>query len=221
MKDVYAVESLVDRLGIKDWDEQRWIVRTLGKTGEQRAVPSLLEFLKDEFLSRKAQSAVNAIWRKVSSGRIRLFLCPLHLSRFEKRTINPKMESWPVGSKVCYAACRVCGKPWPLKEIREVVVVLDGKAEEEQVEAGEVLKVNWLVHNKRENHREDSLFDFDRVEIGAVRDMEVEQFVIRVQNDMDEFRRKRYKNISCTMDSNSNLSEHTLLMLRSVFGSAE
>jgi hypothetical protein len=100
-----------------------------------------------------------------------------------------------------------------MKEVREVVVVLDRETEEEQVEAGEALRVNWLLRK--------DLFNFDRVEIGIVKDVEVEQFVIRVQNDMDEFRRKRYKSISCTVDSNSNLSEHTLRMLHSVFGSVE
>jgi hypothetical protein len=73
-----------------------------------------------------------------------------------------------------------------------------------------VARVNWLKRR--------ALFDFDRVEIVAASDYEVERFTIAVGNDVDEYRRPRYKKMPCRVALECVLAEHTLRILRSMFG---
>jgi len=109
------------------------------------------------------------------------------------------------------ATCRVCDRAANLVfEVHEVVAVLDGGWAGEQASADGVLRVNWLKRR--------AVFDFDRVEIVAAADEEVERFLIQVGNDTEEWRQPRYRRMHCAVAPQCVLSENTLRILRSTFG---
>jgi hypothetical protein len=107
--------------------------------------------------------------------------------------------------------CPVCDRAAKLVfGVREVVAVLDGSWGEERALAEGVLRVNWLQRR--------TLFDFDRVEIVAAADEEVERFLIAVGNDTDEYRQPRYRQMPCRVSRQCALSENTLRILRRTVG---
>jgi hypothetical protein len=129
--------------------------------------------------------------------------CLAWLERKERQFLQWKPVHW--------YACRVCGKAGRVfAGVEEVVAVLDEDWEEETAERKGILRVNWL--------RRRTLFDFDRVEIVAAADEEVERFLIAVGNDTDEWRQSRYKHMVCAVARQCALSENTLRILRSTFG---
>lgn len=89
------------------------------------------------------------------------------------------------------------------------MAVLNEDMAEEKVMKDSVIYVNWLKRS--------SLFDFDRIEIVKASDYEVEKFWINVGNDTDDFRKKRYKNMPCVIDSHCQLTQNTINMLRGTF----
>ena len=65
------------------------------------------------------------------------------------------------------------------------------------------------------------MFDFDRVEIVQATNEEVERFVMRVGNDTDSFRKPRYEEMRCIVDSECQLSKNTFRILEHMFGRVE
>jgi hypothetical protein len=108
-----------------------------------------------------------------------------------------------------YYGCRICGQSGEFLEGR-VVAVLDSRMDTERVQQDGTLRVNWLARR--------ALFDFDEVEIVQATDEDVERFAVQVGNDTDDFRRSRYKEMSCTIVPDCRLSENTLRILKSTFG---
>jgi len=93
------------------------------------------------------------------------------------------------------------------------VAVLDREMAQKDLQIGESLRVNWL--------KQKALFDFDRIEIIKTDDMQAEHFAIQVGNDNDSWRRARYKKMLCQAASDCGLSENTLRILKSTFGTVE
>jgi hypothetical protein len=107
--------------------------------------------------------------------------------------------------------CRVCGQAKRLVlGVLQVVAVLDDDWPDEWASAPGTLRVNWLKRR--------AVFDFDRVEIVAATDEEVERFLIQVGNDTDEWRVPRYKRMTCTVAPQCTLTENTLRILRRTLG---
>lgn len=184
----------------------RRTMKDLARTRDVRAMgPIAIVLERGESDAREAAAIVmKVLWRALHS-RIRRFLCPAHVTRFQVRTT----EIGASRSKIRYAVCRKCGQPWPIKEVRDVVVVLDHDMEQEQVEDREVLRVRWTPNQP--------LFDFDRVEIHRATETDVEWFVMRVLNDEDAFRRARYRNIPWTVDSKCHMAEASFRRLAGTF----
>jgi hypothetical protein len=80
----------------------------------------------------------------------------------------------------------------------------------EQVNQGEILRVNWLIRR--------TLFDFDEVEIVRANDEDIERFAVQVGNDTDIIRQPSYKEMRCVISSNCELSENTKRILQHMFG---
>lgn len=115
------------------------------------------------------------------------------------------------GSTVTYYGCRACHQSREFLDWSgEVVAVLDAGMSDERRERAGVLRVNYLARG--------SVFDFDRVDIVQATDAEVERFAVQVGNDTDEFRRPRYRQMTCAVSSQCGLSENTMRILRSMFG---
>jgi hypothetical protein len=113
--------------------------------------------------------------------------------------------------QITFYGCRACRQSWEvLPTYREVVAVLDVHSPASRVVEGEVLRVNWLADRKA--------FDFDRVEIRAADDEQVERFAVQVGNDTDPQRKSRYRGMRCDVIATSGVSESGLRILRATFG---
>ena len=96
------------------------------------------------------------------------------------------------------------------QKLQTVIAVLDtGWSGVTERSRADVVRVNWLQHQE--------LFDFDSVEIVRATDEEVERFVIRSDNDPDDWRSSRYRQMSCRILPGCVLSENSMRMLRDMF----
>lgn len=139
--------------------------------------------------------------------RLDNLICPRCLSRFQAQSIN---LSW--FENLTYYGCRLCHQSREYKQ-GQIFAVLNSRLNEELVERGGILHVNWLVRR--------TLFDFDAVAIARASDEAVERFAVQVGNDTDPFRRPRYRNMRCVVAANAKLSHNTLRVLRRTFGRLE
>jgi len=114
----------------------------------------------------------------------------------------------PGGGDVIYYGCRTCGQSREYFR-GQVVMVLDQAMTEAQTEADSEMRLNWLA--KRQ------LSDFHRVEIIQASDEEIERFAVQVGNDTDDFRRGRYKTMTCTLAAGCGVSENTPRILKRTF----
>jgi hypothetical protein len=112
-----------------------------------------------------------------------------------------------------HTGCRCCGQWQRFREVPAVVAVLDRGMKGAETETDSTLRVNWLKRN--------GMFDFDRVEIIDAADYEVEHFCIDVGNDTDAWRAQRYAGMQVNVATACNLSENTMQVLQSQFGSVE
>jgi len=110
-----------------------------------------------------------------------------------------------------YYGCRLCKQSRDFIEGRSVAVLDNLMTEEWSLH--DVISVNWLAHRKP--------FDFHEVRIMQASDREVEEFVMQVGNDMDEFRQPRYKEMPCIISSGCKLSANTRNLLKHTFKSVK
>ena len=140
------------------------------------------------------------------AGQLFCTRCVVHCHRFELEL--------PEGGRLDYYGCRACHQSrtfqiWP----GGVVAVLDRDSREIKIERNDQIRVNWLAQRIP--------FDFDRVEILAASDEEVERFAVQVGNDTDQTRKPLYKKMGCTVSSSCILSENTLRILEHTFSSVQ
>ena len=114
---------------------------------------------------------------------------------------------------VTYYSCPQCHRSQEYFVVDRVVAALDNQAGAEPVEQGRTLTVNWLAQQ--------SLFDFDAVEIVQATDEEVERFVVQVGNDTDPIRQPHYADMACVISPDCNLSDNTWRILERTFGQVE
>lgn len=120
--------------------------------------------------------------------------------------------SLPKQKTISYYGCQICGQS------REffyglVIAILDSTLLVDQVQRDGVLYISWMAHR--------TLFEFDEVRIVRVMDEDVERFAVQVGNDTDTIRKRRYKQLRCTISSNCKLSENTIRILKKIFGQVE
>ncbi len=200
-------KALVKALSSRHWQSRFLAAHTLVSVGGE-AVPALQAVVRDRPLSRASAWLLRSIASDTQhrlASRSGELLCPRCLVRFAALPISVP------GPDLTYYGCRACGQSreileWP----GEVVAVLDEEMGEEQVKAGNSLRVNWLARQE--------LFDFDRVEIIRASDEEVERFAVAVGNDTDRVRKARYQKASCYVASGCSLTENTRRVLDQMFG---
>ena len=96
------------------------------------------------------------------------------------------------------------------QKLRTVIAVLDaGWTGETELTQEDVVRVNWL--------QQQSIFEFDSVEIVEASDEEVVGFVVRIGNDTDDWRRSGYRQMSCRILPGCVLAENTMRSLRDLF----
>lgn len=123
-----------------------------------------------------------------------------------------KSDSWEkIHETFTYYGCRICQNSRELFAFKgRMIAVLDNHMIEEQTETDQEMHLNWLKRR--------SVFDFDRVDIIQADDERVERFVVQVGNDTDPWRRPRYKEMLCQIDTHCHLSENTIRILKNTFG---
>jgi len=141
LKDPRAVEPLIQALEDDDSRVRAAVCSALGRLSYARAVELLIKRLGDAVSEVQAAACepLDAIWR-VSAPKMGFLLCAEHLTRFEKRQAGRVS----LIKTARYAGCRVCGKPYPVLEVAEVVAVLDSGWEQDVQENGRGVRVNWL-----------------------------------------------------------------------------
>ena len=116
----------------------------------------------------------------------------------------------PRMNRLTFCGCRACGQSRRFYEVEQVVAVLDQQMAARPTPQAQTLWVNWLSRR--------SLFDFDRVEIIAASDEEVERFAVQVGNDTDPARQPGYKKMACLVAEGCELSSNTIRVLQQIFG---
>jgi HEAT repeat protein len=147
----------------------------------------------------------NDIWEAQAAGTPRM-LCRPCLLRPTPREYRKFLIG---GTRIL--TCRGCGAVLHFKrEITEVVAVLDSRETKVVTMRKGVARVYWP--------QREALFDFDRVEILAASDYDVERFCVSAGNDMDRTRTARYRTLPVTVAAECRLSENTLRVLGHIFG---
>lgn len=227
-----AVEPLLRCLAVADWLVQDAVCGALERLGEGRLAKALLGVVHDEYrelgclATEEDLRAVEPMTQWLDDFRAKVRLAACHALSIIGKKLAPRFPQllcrscltrfkdkvFRVGlSKARWVACRICGRAAEaVFDVRDVVAVLDGELDQEFECVNGVACVNWLQW--------ETLFDFDRVEIVRTNEYEVERLCIQVSNDIDAFRRPRYRKMSCTVDPQSGLSQSALNMLRHTFG---
>jgi len=131
-------------------------------------------------------------------------LCPYCCTRPGPLKVKP--TRWKT---VTYYGCRSCGQTNHFLS-GTTVALLDQAAPAGPIEKNGLIQINWLARRE--------LFDFDAVEIRNATDEDVERFVVQIGNDTDEWRRKRYAELGCTVSPDCQLSPNIRRILARQFG---
>ncbi len=133
-----------------------------------------------------------------------LVFCTLHQANLP--------SSFSKTAKVKYYGCRLCKQSRDFMEGRPVSLLDNRMMEKLSLQDNEI-QLNWLMEKK--------MFDFHEIRIIQASDKEVEEFVMQVGNDTDEFRRPRYKKMPCIVSSDCHLSANTMRLLQHTFHSVK
>ena len=212
------VISLIDDIAHGTTTEQLSACQTLVKL-EGIVVRPLTEALSqfETPLFRKNAIAVlnqiseNTLKRKDKIAQ-QLF-CSRCLLHFETQYMKIAIYKFLSVETIFFHGCKSCGQSQDFFTTGKIIAVLDTDMNEERLQTGQSLRVNWLKRR--------SVFDFDSVEIIKTDDKQAEHFAIQVGNDNDSWRRSRYKEMQCQVSSDCGLSENTLRILKNTFGTVK
>jgi hypothetical protein len=138
-------------------------------------------------------------------SKVSVLLCPSCLVHYTVHELDISRLN-----RLTFCGCRACGQSRRFFEIEQVIAVLDQQMAAQPAPQAQMLRVNWLSRR--------SLFDFDRVEIIAASDEEVERFAVQVGNDTDPARQPGYKTMTCFIAEGCDLSSNTIRVLQQIFG---
>lgn len=109
-----------------------------------------------------------------------------------------------------YYACPQChGTSNIMENVTSIIAVFDHSLNKPSIYKDATLVVNWFNHKK--------LFDFDEIWILSADDFDIENFVMRFRNDLDEQWRKRLSAVPVYLNLESGLSKAKQNLLRDTF----
>jgi len=207
--DARAVDPLIEALNLQDKWVRYYVAQALGKICDARAIDALTETLGDQsnIVRKKAQESLEKLRQHLGSitrEEAANLICQVCLCRFEK--YQAKLSFF---KNFTYYACRNCHGSQFIDNVAKVIAVLDVGLNETDAHINSILLVNWF---KRKEH-----FDFDEVQIKAAADSDVEEFVMKLRNDLDKLRRKRYSSIPLHLSSDVKLTQSKINLLKSTF----
>ena len=215
MGDAKALKTLIGALRDKDEWTRKYAAQALGESGDARAVEPLIEALKDRHwdraVRRNTADALKTIkWRlkSMTAGTRATILCGDCLCRFtEHRARLGLLKSFS------YYACSHCHGSLFVDNVTKVVAILDHSLDTLYVQDGTTLLANWYHHKEH--------FDFDEIRIKDASDSDIDELVMKLKNDMDKKRSKRYRTIPVHVSPQVQLSQAQMNMLRDSFGRVE
>jgi len=209
-----AVEPLIKALGDRNERVRKNAAFALGEIKDLRAVEPLIKALgdEDEEVRENVKRSINNICKankeKIASKYPDL-ICQNCLCRFK---FYPALVPEPLSEKGYYA-CRNCEKDEFIYPVKKVIVVLDKniQGKDNYTHEKDILYVNWFNLKKP--------FDFDEISILNADDFDIQEFIMKIRNDVDESRAKNYKNIVVVIkqDLFQNLSENSRRLLKNTF----
>jgi HEAT repeat protein len=208
--DKRAIEPLAEKLAAAHLTGYGKTALALSEFGDARALRHLANLVANPSLKTPAlETALDLLQFKTSSVKKDLY-CKKCLRRSTIHAIAPtgKDSWWDV--TIDYYACAKChGNLYLTEDFQRLTWVLDrGMAEVEKLE-GDVLTVNAL--------KKEEVIDFDEIRIIDADDYQVEKFVMRLKNDMDEYHQDSYRYVTVHLAPGLNLSSAKLNLLRDNF----
>ncbi len=205
------LSSLLPMLDNTSWVSRSSACRTLGNSGDIRAVEPLVQRLKDsnDHVRYWAYKALIKLIPTCQMQKLRIkeVLCRSCLMRFSYYPKRIKHKRFLNEPTIDVLVCRRCKKSTAaIPAIKQLIAVLDKNMSSKLLCEEQTARGNWLKFGK--------LFDFDSVEIISATDKQVERFCIAVGNDTDPFRQD-YKKMVCLIKC--ELSENTMRILRNMF----
>jgi hypothetical protein len=207
--DARAVDPLLEALNLQDKWVRYYVAEALGKICDACAIDALIETLRDQsaIVRKKAQESLEKLRQHLGSitgEEAANLICPVCLCRFEKHQAKLGFLK-----DFTYYACRNCHGSQCIDNVAKVIVVLDTSITASYAHSNTNLLVNWFKYKDP--------FDFDEVQIIAAEDFDVEEFVVKMRNDVDKMRRKRYSSISLHLSSDVKLTQSKINLLKSTF----
>jgi hypothetical protein len=209
LRGLQGVSQLINALKDRDEFVRQRAAAALGQIGDARAVDNLIIATKDKNpnVRQKSKEALEKLRHHltaVTKEKAACFLCPQCLCRFQKYQAKlGALTDFP------YYACRYCHSSQFIDNVARVIVVLDVDFDVPYAHSNSTLMVNWFEHKEP--------FDFDEVQIKAADDIIVEEFVMKLRNDVDKLRRKRYSSIRLYLSSDVILTQSKINLLKSTF----
>ncbi len=156
--------------------------------------------------------------------KMSLLLCKKCLTFCSSHKVTLRLSFELTKRKYYYYGCRICRQSRDFIEGRSIAVI-DNLMTQDRITykfrqhtqhtnrkwsvLQNEISVNWLAFRKP--------FDFHEVRIVQASDREVEEFLMQVGNDTDEFRQSRYKGMPCIVTSGCKLSGNTFRILKHTF----
>ena len=100
-----------------------------------------------------------------------------------------------------------------IENVVKVISVLDHDLDKPYIHSDNNLLVNWYQHKEP--------FDFDEIQIRNAEEFDIDELVMKVRNDMDDKRRKKYKSMPVYLSPGLQLSSGKISMLKDTFGRFE
>ncbi len=130
---------------------------------------------------------------------------------FNKFKIYPDSLLYMTGHE-CYM-CRNCERDEFIHPVKKVIVVLDKdiQGKDNYTHENNTLYLNWFNLKKP--------FDFDEIHILAADDFDIQEFIMKIKNDIDNRRAKNYKKMCVIIkpETFQNLSENSKRLLKNTF----
>lgn len=181
----------------------------IAQDNDPRAIDILLEIIStpNEKTAKRVKRALIELFESYKPTADQ-FLCLEHFTRYAVFT-HPKIKV-SVFSRLPYFACRVCGKTLnTMTGISEVIAVLDSKMKIEGIFDDGIFEVNYLM--------KDELFDFDKVHVKHISDIEFETFCKKLAKNKSNLLAKKCSSIDCVIGENCGLSERMTSLSKNIF----
>ncbi|MFQ6055763.1 MAG: HEAT repeat domain-containing protein [Methanosarcinales archaeon] len=213
MRDSRAVEPLIKALGDSSSEVRENAAYALGELGDKRAVEPLIKALGDSssYVRYYAAYALDKISAIIAHLIPKLpgLICKECFTRFQLLKAKKSLFS-----NIVFCVCRYCKSATSYFEnIEKVVVVLDKNMKVSYLKKDSILYVNWFNIKK--------VFDFDEIYIKEADNFEVEELVMKVRNDTDKKRIKKYKKMVVNLMPNNSISQAKINLLDATFKKVE